>query len=286
MSQVWLVTGASRGLGRETVRAALDAGHRVVATARNARTIDAAFNGTPAERLLRATLDVADPGEAGRVAEAAVRAFGRIDVLVNNAGYGQLGAFEETTPDEVRKQFDTNLFGLMNVTRAVLPTMRAQRSGRIFNLSSIAGYGTSSRGGVYAASKFAVAGFTESLAGELAEFGISAISVAPGYFRTDFLDPSSVGFGTGTAIADYAASTAAFRKEMAAVNHAQEGDPVTFGRALVELAAADTPPVHFPVGRDAVEFITEHHQRVLAEIATWRTLSESTSHDEPVAQPR
>jgi NAD(P)-dependent dehydrogenase (short-subunit alcohol dehydrogenase family) len=133
MSQVWLVTGASRGLGRETVRAALDAGHRVVATARDVRTIDAACVGIPAESLLRAKLDVDDTGDAGRVAEDAVRVFGRIDVLVNNASYGQLGAFEETTPDEVRKQFETNLFGLMNVTRAVLPTMRAQRTGRIFN---------------------------------------------------------------------------------------------------------------------------------------------------------
>lgn len=163
MSQVWLVTGAGRGLGRAIAQAALEAGHRVVATARNTQTLDAAFGDVPADRLLRARLDVTDLGEARQVAQAAVDAFGRVDVLANNAGYGQLSAFEETTPEEVRAQLDTNLFGLMNVTRAVLPIMRAHRAGRIFNFASIGGYGSSSRGGVYSASKFAVVGFTESL---------------------------------------------------------------------------------------------------------------------------
>src|SRR5271167_1743339 len=280
MSDVWLVTGAGRGLGRAIVQAVLEAGHRVVATARNTQSIDAAFGDVAASRLLRAKLDVTDLGQAYHVAQAALGAFGRVDVLVNNAGYGQLGAFEETTPEEVRAQFDTNLFGTMNVTRAVLPLMRAQRAGRIFNVASMGGYRGGSLGSAYAASKFAVVGFTESLAVEVAGFGIRATVVAPGYFRTDFLDPSSARFGSGAPIPDYAGSTEARRESYADVNHAQEGDPAKLGRVLVELADTDEPPVHFPVGRDAVEVITEHHRCVLDEIAAWRGLSETTSYDE------
>lgn len=284
MSDVWLVTGASRGLGRAIVRAALDAGHQVVAAARNMQSIEAAFGDIPTNRLLPAKLDVTDLEQAQHVAHAAVGAFGRVDVLVNNAGYGQFSAFEEMTPEEVHAQLDTNLFGVMNVTRAVLPLMRAQRSGRIFNVASMGGYRGGSLGSAYAASKFAVVGFTESLAAEVAEFGIRATVVAPGYFRTDFLDPSSAKFGSGAPIPDYAGSAEARRKTYADVNHAQEGDPAKLGRALVELADTDEPPVHFPVGRDAVEVITEHHNRVLDEIAAWRELSETTSYDDTSAQ--
>jgi len=278
------VTGASRGLGRAIVRAALEAGHRVVATARNIQSIEATFDDVPTDRLLPAKLDVTDLEQARQVAQAAVGAFGHVDVLVNNAGYGQFSAFEELTPDDVRAQFDTNLFGLMNVTRAVLPLMRAQRSGRIFNVASMGGYRGGSLGSAYAASKFAVVGFTESLAVEVAGFGIRATVVAPGYFRTDFLDRSSARFGSGAPIPDYAGSTEARRESYAGVNHAQDGDPAKLGRALVELANTDKPPVHFPVGRDAVEVITEHHRCVLDEIAAWRGLSETTSYDETPAQ--
>lgn len=279
MSQVWLVTGASRGLGRAITLAALDAGHRVVATARNRQDLVAALGDLPADRLLCAKQNVTDLAEAQQVTRSAVAAFARIDVLVNNAGYGQLGAFEETTPEEVRAQFETNLFGLMNVTRAVLPIMRDQRAGRIFNIASIGGYGGSNRGGVYSASKFAVVGFTESLAAEVAEFGISATVVAPGYFRTDFLDPSSAGFSSAH-IPDYATSTRAFRQGIADINHAQDGDPAKLGRVLVELANVSKPPMNFPVGRDAVEYITEHHQRVISEIAPWHGLAETTCHND------
>ena len=283
MSDVWLVTGASRGLGRAIVQAALEAGHHVVATARKAQSIEAAFGDVPTNRLLRATLDVTDLDQAHQVAQAAIDAFGRVDVLVNNAGYGQFSAFEEMTPDEVRAQLETNLFGVMNVTRAVLPVMRAQRSGRIFNIASMGGYRSGSLGSAYAASKFAVVGFTESLAAEVAEFGISATIVAPGYFRTDFLDPSSARFGSGAPLPDYAGSAQARRETYANINHAQDGDPTKLGRALVELAGTDKPPVHFPVGRDAVEVIVDHHTRVLDEIAAWRGLSESTSYTETSA---
>jgi NAD(P)-dependent dehydrogenase (short-subunit alcohol dehydrogenase family) len=279
MSQVWPVTGAARGLGMAIAQAALEAGHQLVATARDTGNLGLTFRHVPVHRLLGAKLDVSDLDQAHQVARAALDTFGRVDVLVNNAGYGQLSAFEETTPDEVRAQLDTNLFGVMNVTRAVSPLMRAQRAGRIFNVASIGGYGSSNRGGVYWASKFAVVGFTEALAAEVAEFGISATVVAPGYFRTDFLDPSSAGFGGSAPIVDYAASTAAFRQAMADMNHAQEGDPAKLGRVLVELANAGRPPLNFPVGRDAVEYITAHHQHVLEEIAAWRGLTETTGYD-------
>jgi NAD(P)-dependent dehydrogenase (short-subunit alcohol dehydrogenase family) len=285
VADVWLVTGANRGLGRAIVGAALDAGHQVVATARSAQSLEMPFDGLPPERVLAVDLDVTDLGRAHQVARAAVDAFGRIDVLVNNAGYGQFSAFEEMTPDEVRAQLETNLFGVMNVTRAVLPLMRAARSGRIFNVASMGGYRGGSLGSAYAASKFAVVGFTESIAAEVAEFGIRATVVAPGYFRTDFLDPSSARFGSGAAISDYAGSADAKRESYAALNHAQEGDPAELGRALVELARTDNPPVHFPVGRDAVEVIVDHHTRVLDEIAAWRGLSESTSYTQPFVEP-
>lgn len=286
MSDVWLVTGANRGLGRAIVQAALEGGHQVVATARNIQSIEAAFGNVATNRLMPAKLDVTDLEQAHQAAQIAVGTFGRVDVLVNNAGYGQFSAFEEMTPDEVRAQLDTNLFGLMNVTRAILPVMRAQRCGRIFNIASMGGYRGGSLGSADAASKFAVVGFTESLAAEVAEFGIRATVVAPGYFRTDFLDPSSARFGSGAPIPDYAGSTESRRESYADVNHAQEGDPAKLGRALVELADTDEPPVHFPVGRDAVAVITEHHNRVLDEIAVWRELSETTSYDEISAQLR
>jgi NAD(P)-dependent dehydrogenase (short-subunit alcohol dehydrogenase family) len=278
MSDVWLVTGANRGLGRAIVGAALEAGHRGVATARRSQSIDEAFGDVPADRLLRAKLDVTNLDQAHQVAQAAISAFGRVDVLVNNAGYGQFSAFEEMTPDEVRAQLETNLFGVMNVTRAVLPLMRAQRSGRIFNVASMGGYRGGNLGSAYAASKFAVVGFTESIAAEVAEFGICATIVSPGYFRTDFLDPSSARFGSGAPIPDYTGSAQARRETYASINHAQDGDPTKLGRALVELAGTDKPPVHFPVGRDAVEVIVDHHTRVLGEIAAWRGLSESTGY--------
>lgn len=275
MSQVWLVTGASRGLGREIARAALAAGHRVVAGARNPQAVA----GDADSRLLSVALDVTDEAQARDAVGAAVGTFGRLDVLVNNAGYGQLGAFEETTPEEVRRQFEVNVFGLMNLTRAALPVMRSQRSGHIFNISSLGGHGGVNRSTVYGASKFAVVGFTASLAAEVAEFGITATCVAPGQFRTDFLDPSSIGLGTGTPIADYRESTARFRQAMTERHHAQAGDPAKLGRILVELAATAEPPLHFPAGADAVTFITHQHEQLLAELKPWRELSESTGHD-------
>jgi NAD(P)-dependent dehydrogenase (short-subunit alcohol dehydrogenase family) len=208
------------------------------------------------------------PEDIGRV---------RIDVLVNNAGYGLITAFEEMSPEQIHQQFATNVYGVMNVTRAVLPVMRRQRSGHLFTIASMGGYLGGSRGTAYAASKFAVAGFTESLALELEEFGITATIVGPGYFRTDFLDKSSAILEPATLIEDYRASNAAFRAATETANHAQQGDPNALGRLLVEIAAERKPPLHLPVGADAVQLVEQHHNSVLNDIKAWRAKSSNTA---------
>jgi NAD(P)-dependent dehydrogenase (short-subunit alcohol dehydrogenase family) len=230
-----------------------------------------------ATRLMTASLDVTDPTAATRVVSDAVDHFGRIDVLVNNAGYGLITAFEEMSPEQIHQQFATNVYGVMNVTRAVLPVMRRQRSGHLFTIASMGGYLGGSRGTAYAASKFAVAGFTESLALELEEFGITATIVGPGYFRTDFLDKSSAILEPATLIEDYRASNAAFRAATETANHAQQGDPNALGRLLVEIAAERKPPLHLPVGADAVQLVEQHHNSVLNDIKAWRAKSSNTA---------
>lgn len=230
-----------------------------------------------ATRLMTASLDVTDPTAATRVVSDAVDHFGRIDVLVNNAGYGLITAFEEMSPEQIHQQFATNVSGVMKVTRAVLPVMRRQRSGHSFTIASMGGYLGGSRGTAYAASKFAVAGFTESLALELEEFGITATIVGPGYFRTDFLDKSSAILEPATLIEDYRASNAAFRAATGTANHAQQGDPNALGRLLVEIAAERRPPLHLSVGADAVQLVEQHHNSVLNDIKAWRAKSSNTA---------
>ena len=276
--KVWLITGANRGLGAAIARAALDAGDTVVAGARNPASI-AKTLGDFGPRLLPVALDVTDAQAAETAVQEAVAHFGRIDVLVNNAGYGQLGAFEEVDADAIQRQFAVNVFGLMSVTRAVLPTMRKQRSGHLFNISSIAGYRGSSRASIYCASKFALEGFSEALNAEIAEFGIHVTVVAPGFFRTDFLETSSVQYGSKV-IEDYAEASAASRAFFDKRSGAQAGDPAKLGEALVKLAADPHPPVHFPAGSDAVETVTQKLAEVQAEVERWRKLSMSTDYSE------
>ena len=277
MSQVWLITGANRGLGAAIARAALDAGHRVVAAARKTDSMRGSL-GVGDDRLQIIDIDVTEPTSTLRVADFALSTFGRIDVLVNNAGYGQLGAFEELSSESIKRQFDTNVFGLMNLTRAVLPAMRKQRSGHVFNISSTAGYKGGDRYSIYAASKFAVEGFSESLSEELSEFGIFVTAVEPGYFRTDFLDGSSVAHGN-MSIDDYAASSAARRTMVESYNHLQPGDPTKLGRALVALAAESKPPTHFPVGADAIEMLEQKSTEVRSDVERYRELSTATAFD-------
>ena len=273
MNRVWFVTGATRGIGSEIAQAALAAGSKVVATGRKADAVGKALGAS--ENLLASALDVTDEDQIKSAVNAAVEHFGRIDVLVNNAGYGQLGIFEETTPQQIRAQYDTNVFGLMAMTRAVLPIMRKQQSGRIFNISSIAGLKGFPGASIYNSSKFAVEGFSQSIAGEVAPLGIYVTAISPGYFRTDFLDASSVQYGQNI-IKDYAKGAAEIRASMESHNHAQVGDPAKLATVILQLADVEKPPVSFVAGSDAVEIALNAvaAQKLLVE--AWRDLSVST----------
>ena len=278
---VWFITGASRGFGAEIVEKALAAGHSVVATARDPQAIAARFP-DGGDRLLGVALDVLDESAAAAAVESAVQQFGRIDIVVNNAGRGLLAAVEEATDAAARAVFDTNVFGTLNVLRAVLPTLRAQRSGRIINLSSIGGFIGSTGWGVYCATKFAVEGFSEALAKEVEPLGISVTIVEPGYFRTDFLDASSLST-EASVIDDYAQTAGATRQHATDVNHAQPGDPVKAAAAIVNIATVERPPLRIQLGRDSFTAVAAKLDFVAAEQQTWRDLSVSTDHDDVVA---
>lgn len=277
MSKVWFITGAGRGIGAEIARAALAAGDRVVATGRKLDQLVDTYSAY-GERVLCLALDVAREQDAVSAAEVAVARFGRIDMLVNNAGYGQLGLFEEVSSADVERQFHTNVFGLMHVTRAVLPQMRKQRSGHIFNLASIGGFMGFEASSIYCAAKFAVEGFSESLALEVARFGIAVTVVEPGFFRTDFLDASSVRYGA-TKISDYDSSPEAPRADYESYNHQQPGDPVKLGKVIVQVAAMSEPPLHFLAGSDAVSYANAAIERRRAEVDAQAELSATTDLD-------
>jgi NAD(P)-dependent dehydrogenase (short-subunit alcohol dehydrogenase family) len=249
MAQVWLVTGASRGLGCAIAGAALDAGKVVVATARSADAVREAFDGDH-DRLHALALDVTSVGAARTVAAQAVERFGAIDVLVNNAGYAELGFFETFTDEAVRRQFEVNLFGAMNVARAVVPHMRERRSGLIVTISSVSGLVSSAGGAVYSASKFAVEGWMEGLAQELAPFGVRSLLVEPGMLRTDFMDGKSASFGS-IDIPDYAEAVARHRAFIDGASGEQPGDPKRLAARIVALAAQDDAPSRFVFGDDA-----------------------------------
>jgi NAD(P)-dependent dehydrogenase (short-subunit alcohol dehydrogenase family) len=271
--KVWFVTGASRGIGAETVKAALAAGDKVVATGRRLATVQNAFK-TDADRLLPLELDVTDEQRAHAAVESAVARFGRIDVLVNNAAYGQLGLFEENTAAEIERQYATNVFGLFHVTRAVLPVMRRQRGGKILNLSSMAGMIGFAAASIYCSTKFAIEGYSESLALEVADFGIHVTIVEPGFIRTDFLDTSSVRYGSRR-VDDYAAQAAELRARYDSYNHQQSGDPAKLASALVTLAAHDDPPLRYAAGSDAYQGISAKLNGLRASFEEWRDLSVS-----------
>ena len=272
-TQTWFITGANRGIGLEIARAALQAGHRVVATARHRQAVDDALG--ERDDVLALDLDVTDPMQIAAAVAAARTHFGRIDVLVNNAGYGHLGLFEQTSEAEARTQFDTNVFGLMDVTRAVLPVMRAQRSGRVLNLSSVAGIAGFAMASLYCASKFAVEGFSLSLAEEVKQFGIHVTLVAPGFIRTDFLDPSSMQLSDAALIPDYAAFDDALRGAYLPMNHQQPGDPVRLAQAVLQLVASEQPPLRWAAGSDAVHMVDERLTQLKSELDAARALSAS-----------
>jgi NAD(P)-dependent dehydrogenase (short-subunit alcohol dehydrogenase family) len=269
----WFITGASRGFGLKIARLALERGDNVVATARRAQAIAEALG--EHENLLALPLDVSDEGQAKRAADQAVERFGRIDVLLNNAGFGLLGAIEEASAEEVERVYRTNVFGLLNVTRAALPHMRQQRAGRILNISSIGGYRSSAGFGIYCSTKFAVEGLSEALHAELAPLGIHVTVVEPGYFRTDFLDASSLSI-SAAGIADYDGTAGAVRQVAASLNHGQPGDPDKLARVLVDFVDVPNPPVRLPLGSDTVAAIEAKHASDAAILAEWRAIAVST----------
>ncbi|GAA2231055.1 oxidoreductase [Promicromonospora sukumoe] len=276
---VWFITGAARGLGAEITRAALASGHSVVAAARDPRSVREAFPDAGAQ-LLPVALDVTDAGQVQAAVDAGVEAFGRIDVLVNNAGRGLLGAVEEASDAEVRAVYETNVFGLLSVTRAVLPLLRAQRSGHVVNLSSVGGFVSSPGWGIYTSTKFAVEGFSESMALELAPLGIGVTLVEPGYFRTDFLDSSSL-HEAAVAIEDYAGGPAgAMRTTAEQVNHRQPGDPTKAGPAIVSVIDSGRAPLRLQLGSDCVASVEAKLVAVRTELDAWREVAASTDHDD------
>lgn len=275
VQRVWCVTGASRGLGREIALAALASGDAVVATARSKDSLQQAFPDA-GERLLTVQLDVRDEASAAAVVEAALAHFGRIDVLVNNAGYGLVGAIEESSARQVSEIFSTNVDGLLNVTRAVLPVMRQRRRGCIVNISSQGGFAAALGSGVYAATKFAVEGLSEALSLELRPFGIDVMIVEPGVFRTDFFSPASIAHAD-QAIADY---DGIINRAVALQNDGlQPGDPARAAQAILTAVRSERRPLRLPLGSDAVARIEAKLQHVARETDEWRELSLSTSFD-------
>lgn len=274
MSKVWFITGASSGIGAGVVRAALQAGDRVVATARKLEKLREALADVESDRLAFVQLDVTDEAQAAQAVESALAKFGRIDVLVNNAGYSLIGNLEALTTRQIEQQFATNFYGVLYTMRAVLPVMRRQAAGHIFNVSSMAGvigYPTTS---AYSATKFAVEGLSLSVVQEVARFGIKVTVVEPGFFRTDLLAPQSVVFGD-RAIEGYDAP-AAVEAQWQTYHGNQAGDPAKLGSALVKLAGMASPPRQFFAGSDAAGGITADLQARLAEVHAHKDLSVST----------
>jgi NAD(P)-dependent dehydrogenase (short-subunit alcohol dehydrogenase family) len=245
VQKIWTITEASRGFGAEIAKAVLASGDKLIATARNINTLDYLAKDP---NVFAVALDVTDEPQAKRAVDEGLKQFSRIDVLVNNAGYGLLGAVEESRAQEVEDIYRTNVFGLLNVTRAVLPWMRKQNSGHIINISSIGGYSSYPGWGVYSSTKFAVEGITESLHGELAPLGIHATVVEPGFFRTDFLDRSSL-IKTANVINDYADTVGKMRDLVGGHNHQQAGSPSKLAQAILQLAKAAEPPMRLPLGQ-------------------------------------
>jgi NAD(P)-dependent dehydrogenase (short-subunit alcohol dehydrogenase family) len=272
-TRVWFITGAARGIGLRITEAALAAGDAVVATSRDAASLRERFAGNAA--LLPVSLDVTDEKQAATAVAAALERFGRIDVLVNNAGFGLLGAVEEASADEVRRLYETNVFGLLNVTRAALPSMRERRRGHVVNISSVGGYRSGPGFGVYCSTKFAVEGISEALHGELAPLGVHVTVVEPGYFRTEFLDRSSLTVSPRI-LADYAATAGRVREAAVQINLKQPGDPKRLAQAMLALVVSPTPPLRLALGTDTLGAIAEKNAHVAAETAAWRALSAST----------
>ena len=275
--KVWFITGAGRGMGVDIAKAALDDGNAVVATGRRPEAVEQALGGAQ-DDLLVVKLDITSPADAQAAVQAAVERFGRIDVLVNNAGNFYAGFFEEISPEDFRAQIESTLFGPMNVTRAVLPVMRAQRSGLVVAISSTAGIVGQAFCTAYAASKFGVEGWIESLTPEVAPFGIRTMLVEPGFFRTELLTPESTNYAEPS-IEDYAERTEQTVAVWNSMNGQQGGDPAKLANALVQLASQDEPPLRFAAGADAIATVEQKAKDLLAQADAYRELSSNLAHD-------
>jgi NAD(P)-dependent dehydrogenase (short-subunit alcohol dehydrogenase family) len=274
--KIWFITGAGRGMGVDIAKAALAAGNAVVATGRNTDTVAGAVG--EADDLLVVELDITSLASAEAAVEAAVDRFGRIDVLVNNAGNFYAGFFEELTPEQMERQIATNLIGPMNVTRAVLPVMREQRSGKVVSISSTAGIVGQEFCSAYAASKFGLEGWMESLRFEVEPFGIHTTIIEPGFFRTELLTKESTAYAD-LSIGDYAERTAATRPAWEAMSGQQTNDPAKFAKALVTVVEEEQPPLRWVAGADAVETVEQKAKELLAQVEAYRELSSSLAHD-------
>ncbi|MFE1369034.1 oxidoreductase [Streptomyces anulatus] len=272
---VWFVTGASRGLGAEITREAQERGHSVIATARDAEAVRKAYPGKT-DGLLAVNADVTVPEQLTAAVEAGLAEFGRIDVVVNNAGYGLVGAIEETSDRAARALFDVNVFGVLNTLRATLPTLRAQRSGHVLNIGSVGGFATAPAAGLYGASKFALEGISEALHGELAPLGVRVTIVEPGGFRTDFLNSSTSMRVEPASIADYVVGAGPVREALANYDGRQPGDPVKAAKAIVDITEVTEPPLRLQLGADAIERVEAKLDGVRRELDAWRHVALST----------
>jgi NAD(P)-dependent dehydrogenase (short-subunit alcohol dehydrogenase family) len=276
MSKVWVITGAGRGMGLSIAKSALTAGHKVVATGRNPEKVGLALE--ESENLLVSKLDVTSPADAEAAVRSAIDRFGRIDVLVNNAANFYAGYFEELTPEQMEQQLATSLIGPMNVTRAVLPVMRKQRSGQIISISSSAGLAGFEFGTAYAASKFGLEGWMDSLNAEVAPFGITTTVVNPGFFRTELLTEQSTNYAEAI-VSDYDERRAPLMAFWKAQNGKQSGDPAKLARALITIAGENPPPRRFIAGADAIATAEQKIAELKAQIEAFRELSSSLDFD-------
>jgi NAD(P)-dependent dehydrogenase (short-subunit alcohol dehydrogenase family) len=276
--KVWFVTGTARGMGVDIAQAALAAGHQVVATARDASRVAQALG--EHENLLALSLDITDEAAAEAAAGAATERFGRIDVLVNNAGMFYAGFFETLSPSQVRQQMEVNFFGALNLTRAILPVMRAQRSGHLVTMTSLGGIVGSEFTSAYAASKFALEGWMESITPELKPFGITTTIVEPGFFRTELLVEGASTIWPEVHVDDYDESTQQTIEAWKSMNGKQAGDPAKLAANLVTIVELDEPPLRWVAGSDAVEAIENKGRQLIAQATAHSDLSTGLEHED------
>jgi len=277
--KVWYITGASKGLGLSLVKQLLSAGHKVAATSRSLADLENAV-GTDNANFLPLAVDLKDEASVNSSVNAAVSAFGQIDVVVNNAGYGLIGSLEELSDKESRDNFEINVFGMLNVIRNVMPQLRKQRSGHIINISSIGGFSGAFPGfGIYCATKFAVVGLSESLSAEAKTFGIKVTVVQPGYFRTNFLSAGSIAVPANQ-IDDYAEVRESQQAHEVSIDGNQPGDPEKAVAAMIEVANAENPPLHLFLGQDAYQMADLKILSVQNDMDKWEGLATATGFDQ------